>query len=43
MAIATHDERAGGRGLALVDQRGLGRDRYEFQMLLGVKEPRGTS
>jgi proline dehydrogenase len=37
-AIATHDEYLACRGVALVDQHGLPRDRYEFQMLLGVDE-----
>jgi proline dehydrogenase len=37
-AIATHDEYLTCRGVALVDKHGLPRDRYEFQMLLGVDE-----
>ena len=37
--IATHDEPLIRRCLALLDQRGVPRDAYEFQMLLGV--PRG--
>jgi proline dehydrogenase len=37
-AIATHDEYLVCRGVALVDKHGLPRDRYEFQMLLGVDE-----
>ena len=37
-AIATHDEYLACRGVALVDKHGLPRDRYEFQMLLGVDE-----
>ncbi|HKH44957.1 MAG TPA: proline dehydrogenase family protein [Thermoanaerobaculia bacterium] len=37
-AIATHDEYLACRGVALVDKHGLARDRYEFQMLLGVDD-----
>lgn len=37
-AIATHDEYLACRAVALVDKHGLPRDRYEFQMLLGVDE-----
>jgi proline dehydrogenase len=37
-AIATHDEYLACRGVELVDRHGLARDRYEFQMLLGVDE-----
>jgi proline dehydrogenase len=37
-AIATHDEYLACAASALVDKYGLGRDRYEFQMLLGVDE-----
>ena len=37
-AIATHDEYLACRGVALVDKHGLPRDRYEFQMLLGVDD-----
>ena len=36
VGIATHDEWLVGESLALIQQLGLGRDRYEFQMLLGV-------
>ncbi|HXO21802.1 MAG TPA: proline dehydrogenase family protein [Thermoanaerobaculia bacterium] len=35
-AIATHDEYLVERASALLDGRGLARDRYEFQMLFGV-------
>ena len=38
VAIATHDRALLDGALALIDRRGLGRDRYEFQMLLGVAE-----
>lgn len=38
-AIATHDEYLVARATALLDQRRVPRDRYEFQMLLGVDEP----
>ncbi|HEX9940979.1 MAG TPA: proline dehydrogenase family protein [Thermoanaerobaculia bacterium] len=37
-AIATHDEYLVCRAVALIDQHGLKRDQYEFQMLLGVDE-----
>lgn len=37
-AIATHDEYLACRGVALIDKHGLPRDRYEFQMLLGVDD-----
>jgi proline dehydrogenase len=36
IAIATHDRALVSRALELFERRGLGRDRYEFQMLLGV-------
>lgn len=43
VGIATHDERLVWEGVRLVRQLGLDRDRYEFQMLLGVAETlRGT-
>ncbi len=41
VAIATHDEWLIEEGKRLVRERGLSRDRYEFQMLLGVREPLG--
>jgi proline dehydrogenase len=41
VAIATHDEWLIGEGRRLVAERGLGRDGYEFQMLLGVRPERG--
>jgi proline dehydrogenase len=41
VAIATHDEWLIDEGRRLVRERGLGRDEYEFQMLLGVRERRG--
>jgi len=37
-AVATHDEYLVCRAVGLIDQHGLPRDRYEFQMLLGVDE-----
>jgi proline dehydrogenase len=37
-AIATHDEYLVQRAVALLDKRRVRRDRYEFQMLLGVDE-----
>ena len=41
VAIATHDDWLIGEALALVVRRGLGRDDYEFQMLLGVRAELG--
>ena len=41
VAIATHDDWLVERGLELVERHGLGRDEYEFQMLLGVRERLG--
>jgi proline dehydrogenase len=38
-AIATHDEYLVCRAVELVTKHGLPRERYEFQMLLGVEEP----
>lgn len=37
VGIATHDEQLIVEALAVVDEIGLGRDDYEFQMLLGVR------
>jgi proline dehydrogenase len=37
-AIATHDEFLVGAAIALIDKHRLPKDRYEFQMLLGVDE-----
>ncbi|HSK15951.1 MAG TPA: proline dehydrogenase family protein [Gaiellaceae bacterium] len=37
-AIATHDDWVIAESLALIAERGLGPERYEFQMLLGVRE-----
>ncbi len=42
VAIATHDERLVWEGARLVDRLGVPRDRYEFQMLLGVLAPLRT-
>ena len=39
-AYATHDDRLIGGCLDLVERIGLDQDRYEFQMLLGVREER---
>jgi proline dehydrogenase len=36
-AVATHDERLIARTLAFARERGLGRERYELQMLYGVR------
>lgn len=41
VGIATHDEWLIAQAQALVAERGLGPDEYEFQMLLGVREARG--
>jgi len=40
VGCATHDEWLIGESLARVLQRGLGREEYELQMLLGVREER---
>jgi proline dehydrogenase len=42
-AIATHDEWLVAEAKRLVRERGLGRDEYEFQMLLGVSPRLGDS
>jgi len=39
VAMATHDERLVWEGARLVDRLGIPRERYEFQMLLGVLAP----
>jgi len=41
VGIATHDEWLVEQGQRLVSERGLGRDDYEFQMLLGVRPSLG--
>ena len=41
VGIATHDEWLLGEGRRLVAERGLAREDYEFQMLLGVRPQRG--
>ena len=41
VGIATHDDWLIREALALVERRGLGRDDYEFQMLLGVRPELG--
>jgi len=35
--VATHDERMIERVIAFAEERGIGRDRYEFQMLYGIR------
>jgi proline dehydrogenase len=40
VGIATHDEHLIGAALRVVDEAGLPPDRYEFQMLLGVRPDR---
>jgi proline dehydrogenase len=40
VAIATHDEHLIGEAVRIVRDAGLERDRYEFQMLLGVRPDR---
>jgi proline dehydrogenase len=41
VGIATHDDWLVAEGRRIVARRGLTRDEYEFQMLLGVAEPLG--
>jgi proline dehydrogenase len=41
VAIATHDDWVIGEALALIEERGLAPDQYEFQMLLGVRPELG--
>ncbi len=43
VAIASHDEWLHWRALELIDRHGVGRDAYEFQMLLGVREHLGDA
>jgi proline dehydrogenase len=38
VAVATHDDALVEKALALIRERGLGPERYEFQLLLGVRE-----
>jgi proline dehydrogenase len=38
VAVATHDEWLVSEALRQIEERGLGPERYEFQMLLGVRE-----
>jgi proline dehydrogenase len=40
VGIATHDEYLIGEALRIVRDAGVARDRYEFQMLLGVRPDR---
>jgi proline dehydrogenase len=37
VAVATHDDWVIGEALAVIEERGLGPEEYEFQMLLGVR------
>jgi len=39
VAFATHDDGLAERCVREVTERGIGTDRYEFQVLLGVREP----
>ena len=41
VAVATHDEWVIAEALRLIDEREVAADRYEFQMLLGVREELG--
>jgi proline dehydrogenase len=41
VALATHDDWLVEQSVGRIDARGLGRERYEFQMLLGVKPELG--
>jgi len=43
VGIATHDDFLLAEGKRLVDERALGREEYEFQMLLGVREDRADA
>jgi proline dehydrogenase len=43
VAIATHDDWVIGEALALIEERGLPPDQYEFQMLLGVRPELGDA
>jgi proline dehydrogenase len=38
VAVATHDDALVSKALELIRERGLGLERYEFQLLLGVRE-----
>ena len=38
VAVATHDDALVQKALGLIDERELGLERYEFQLLLGVRE-----
>ena len=38
VAVATHDDALVGKALELIREHGLGHERYEFQLLLGVRE-----
>ena len=38
VAVATHDDVLVAKALELIEERGLGHERYEFQLLLGVRE-----
>jgi proline dehydrogenase len=36
-AVATHDERLIGHAIAFVEERGISKERFQFQMLYGVR------
>ena len=38
VAVATHDDALVAKALELIERHGLGHERYEFQLLLGVRE-----
>jgi len=42
VAVATHDDWVIGEALTLIEERGLGPNEYEFQMLLGVRPELGN-
>ena len=42
VGVATHDEWLIRESLRRIEERGLERDQYEFQMLLGVREERAS-
>jgi proline dehydrogenase len=35
--VATHDERLIGHAIAFVEERGISKERFQFQMLYGVR------
>lgn len=40
VAVATHDDRLIDRAISLAEERAIGRDRIEFQLLYGIREQR---